>query len=238
MADSSAQFVEEARKSLHTAQYQQALDLANQAIELAPESDEAHLARAIALSQLNQQEAATAAFRQAMEANPSSARARYNFAVHLYSQGKREEARIYVHEAVELEPAHSAGQELLKRIESELGGAPARTKAGPPPIALAAGRLAWVSGMGPVWQGLAITFAVVNIVTLLPLVGSSDSTWSGPLQISFVVGIFSAIWVGIDIYDRRGSWLWMVLAVLCSAAPIIVLPLYLVLGRGQNAKAG
>lgn len=119
MADDQVkQFLEQATQSLQSGQFQQALDLADQAVAL-QESDEAQLLRGVALSQLNQPDSATEAFRRAISLNAHNPKAYYNLAVHYYALGQKNEALEMAREAVRIDSKHAGARDLVTRIEAE-----------------------------------------------------------------------------------------------------------------------
>jgi len=117
--EQAKQFLEQATQSLQSGQFQQALDLAQQAISL-QESDEAQILRGIALSQLNQPDGATEAFRRAISLNAHNPKAYYNLAVHYYALGQKNEAIEMAREAVRIDSKHAGARDLVTRIEAEL----------------------------------------------------------------------------------------------------------------------
>ncbi len=120
MSDEQAkQFLEQATQSLQSGQFQQALDLAEQAIAL-KENDESQILKGIALSQLNQPDGATTAFRRAITLNAYNPKAYYNLAVHYYAQGQRNEALEMARETVRIDSKHAGARDLVARIDAEL----------------------------------------------------------------------------------------------------------------------
>jgi tetratricopeptide (TPR) repeat protein len=129
MADEQAkEFINQATQSLQNGQFDQALELIDQAIALDPNNSEAYVLKGIALSQTNQPDAATDALRQAITLSPYNAKAYYNLAVHLYSIGKKNEAMDMAREAVNIDPKHSGARELVTRIENERHPQPAEPR--------------------------------------------------------------------------------------------------------------
>jgi tetratricopeptide (TPR) repeat protein len=112
-------FLEQATQSLQSGQFQQALELADQAIA-AKESDEGQILRGIALSQLNQPDGATDAFRRAISLNAHNPKAYFNLAVHYYALGQRNEALEMAREAVRIDSKHAGARDLVARVEAEL----------------------------------------------------------------------------------------------------------------------
>lgn len=117
--EQAKQFLDQATQSLQSGQFQQALDLVDQAIALHETNSEAHILRGIALSQTGQPDAATDAFRRALMLSPHSAKAYYNLAVHYYSLGRKPEALEMAREAVRSDSQHAGAKDLVARIESE-----------------------------------------------------------------------------------------------------------------------
>lgn len=120
MSDEQAkQFLEQATQSLQSGQYQQALELIDQAIALKEDDSEAHVLRGIALSQLAQPDQATEAFRRAISLSPYNVKAYFNLAVHYFSLGQKAEALEMAREAVRIDAKHSGARDLIARIEGE-----------------------------------------------------------------------------------------------------------------------
>jgi len=130
MANEQAKaFVDQATQSLQNSQFQQALDLVDQAIAIEPGASDSHVLRGICLSQLGQPDAATDAFRKAIMLSPYNAKAYYNLAVHYNALGNKKEAAELAREAVGVDPRHAAAKQFLIQLEAELSG-PARAPTG------------------------------------------------------------------------------------------------------------
>jgi len=117
MSDTAASFLQQATQCLQSGQFDQALDLASQALAADPSSGEGYLLKGIALAQLHQSEAATQAFRQSISAAPENPKAYYNFATHLYQSGDKAEALVMAQRCLELEPSYAAARGLVQLIE-------------------------------------------------------------------------------------------------------------------------
>lgn len=115
-------FLDQATQSLQNSQFQQALELVDQAIALDPKASDAQVLRGICLSQLGQPDAATEAFRKAIMLSPYNAKAYYNLAVHQNSLGNKKEAAELAREAVGVDPRHNAAKQLLMQLEAEIAG--------------------------------------------------------------------------------------------------------------------
>ncbi|MHB8635824.1 MAG: tetratricopeptide repeat protein [Fimbriimonadaceae bacterium] len=125
MANEQAKaFVDQATQSLQNSQFQQALDLVDQAIAIEPGASDSHVLRGICLSQLGQPDAATEALRKAIMLSPYNAKAYYNLAVHYNALGNKKEACELAREAVGVDPRHAAAKQFLTQLEAELSGPP------------------------------------------------------------------------------------------------------------------
>jgi hypothetical protein len=116
-----------AREHVGKGQFAEALDEADKALSLEPESAATHTLRAVALSRLGRGEESLEAFREALRHEPQSARSHFNLASQLNVVGRREEALQHALEAQRLDP----GLANLSRLLEQLGGA-APQPPGPP----------------------------------------------------------------------------------------------------------
>ena len=114
------QFIDQATQSIQGGQFEGALRLIDQALEIEPKDADALILRGICLSQTGQPVAATEAFQQAITSDPTSAKARYNLAVHQYAQGQKREALQSAREAADRDATHAAARQLISTIEAEL----------------------------------------------------------------------------------------------------------------------
>lgn len=112
------QFIDQATQSLQGGNFEEALNLVEQAIALDERASEAHVLKGIALSQLSRPDDATAAFRNAIMHGPYNAKAYFNLAVHYYALGQEVQAEEMAREAVRIDPKHGGARELVSRIES------------------------------------------------------------------------------------------------------------------------
>lgn len=113
------QFIDEAQVSLSGGQFQQALDLVDQAIAIEENTTEAHVLRGIALSQLSRPDEATSAFRNAIMYGPYNPKAYFNLAVHYFQLGEKLKAEEMAKETMRIEPGHPGARQLLTSIENE-----------------------------------------------------------------------------------------------------------------------
>jgi len=118
-AEQAKQFLDQATQSLQGGQFEQALELAEQAIGLAPENSEAFVLKGIALSQLSRPDESTESFRHAIMLAPYNVKAYFNLAVHYYALGQKVPAEEMAREAVRIEPKHAGARDLLGRLELE-----------------------------------------------------------------------------------------------------------------------
>jgi hypothetical protein len=123
MANEQAKaFIDEATQSLQSGNFQQALDLAEQAIAIDPRNSDAHVLKGICESQMGQAEAANETFRKAIMHSPYNAKAYYNFAVHKKALGEKKEALELAREAASVDPRHTAARTLYSQLGEELSG--------------------------------------------------------------------------------------------------------------------
>lgn len=131
---SSKQFIEQAQQSLGGGQIVEALDFAQQAAALDPESADAHMLCGIALSQLNRPIEAEESFTRSATLNPGNPKLYYNWAVHYYSLGKKQEALNASRRALDLDPSHASSRDLVIRLEGELGMRSSMSEVQVPPV--------------------------------------------------------------------------------------------------------
>ncbi len=114
-SESVRQLIDQAVAALQSGKHSQALELLDQAVQLAPESAEVYGLRGIAFAQLGRAEAATESLRKATMLEPS-AKSFYNLAVHLLNAGEKIEALESVQEALKLDPNHAEAQQLMIKL--------------------------------------------------------------------------------------------------------------------------
>lgn len=109
-------FIDSATQALQGGQFAQALEFAQQAITMNPESSEAFVLKGIAHSQLQQPNEATEALRHAIMLSPYNVKAYYNLAVHYFGMGEMGPAEDMAREAIRSDPKHVGAKDLLARI--------------------------------------------------------------------------------------------------------------------------
>ncbi len=131
------QFLSQARECIRAERYQKAEEFARQALELNPDSSEAHGLLGVALSKLGRGHEATAALERAAALAPDSARAHFNLAAHLYQIGEKARALEATNQALSLDPNHAGALKLKQQLEREIavpGPFPSRASDEPPPV--------------------------------------------------------------------------------------------------------
>lgn len=113
------QFIEQATQSLQSSNFDQAIELLDQAIALDPRESDAFVYKGIALSQLNRPGEAVEAFRQAVMLSPYNAKAYFNLGVHAYAQGDKLLAEEMARETVRIDPKHGGARDMIAKIEAE-----------------------------------------------------------------------------------------------------------------------
>lgn len=266
-------FIDQATSSIQSGMFNQAIELASQALAIEPDNADALILKGVALAQVNQADAATDAFQRAVMVQPTNPKAFFNLAVHYSRLGKKDLALDAAREAANLDPAHAGARDLLMQIEREMGVA--NTSISAPPVsapyqaqnpyqapggaymregyAPSVHSVAFVERMGNNWTnlgwGLAIVSILMFVVGILVSVGDFQQIMANPntprdpfagmTGIRLVVSLLDMVvragalaWIIIDIIDRRGNWLWLVLYVICCCcAPVQAI--YMAAGRKQ-----
>lgn len=273
-------FIDQATQSIQGGMFNQAIELADQALALQPDNADALVLRGVALSQVNQPQAATEAFQKAVLHQPTNSKAFFNLAVHYSRLGQKDLALDAAREAVRLDPGHAGARDLVTQMERELGVASQTASEGTtPPVQVgqptgnpyanqnpyqqpnapymregygpSVHSVAFVEKMGPNWVTLGWVLAALSLIMLVVgfAVGFGDmqQAFSNPTAARDPFAGFSGgrlfvsladmairagalAWVIIDIIDRRGNWLWLVLFVICCCcAPIQAI--YMLAGR-------
>lgn len=119
-SDQVTALVKEASESIRNQQFEGALDLARQALEIDSRHADAYNIMGVAYSQLGRTEEATEAFQRAVQQAPYSARNYYNLARHYYQLGNKKDAISMCQEAIRCDGKHRNSAELLKKLESEV----------------------------------------------------------------------------------------------------------------------
>ncbi len=114
-------FIDQATQSIQGGMFNQAIELIDQALALQPDNGEAYLLRGVALSQVNQPQAATEAFQKAVMLQPTNSKAHFNLAVHYSRLGQKDLGLDAAQEALRLDPAHAGARDLVTQLERELG---------------------------------------------------------------------------------------------------------------------
>ncbi|HEX6202294.1 MAG TPA: tetratricopeptide repeat protein, partial [Thermoanaerobaculia bacterium] len=140
------------RQALRIGRVDDAVAAFRRALEASPESVEARVDLAAALSAQEKPLEAIALLRQAVAAAPDNGTARYNLGVLLHHQGDAEEALVHLRRAVELAPADGEAQLALANALLDLGEAAE---------ALAAARRALAAGAPEAGARLAEARAVL-----------------------------------------------------------------------------
>ena len=125
LADESALVPDDARPVIVAAtvlrregQLQQALQAADQAVQIEPESPLTHLERGRCLAALGQLEAATTSLRESLRLHPDFVPALVDLATIELTSGNEAEARELLNRTLELEPGNARVREMLRTIGS------------------------------------------------------------------------------------------------------------------------
>ncbi len=113
------QLVTEAADCVRNQDYEKAIDLARQALDIDGRRDDAYSVLGVALARLGRIEEATDALQRAVQTAPYNPRNYYNLAMHYYGMGEKADAISMCQEAIRCDGKHRASHELLKKLEAE-----------------------------------------------------------------------------------------------------------------------
>lgn len=252
------EFQEHARRSLQGDQPADALRLLTEAREISPTDATTLMLQGIALSRVNQPAAATDAFTAALLITPEDGKLLMNYGVHLYSYGRKEEALIYARRSVEARPDSASGHELVRRIEGDLGIQSSQDTRPPvvprsytyrmgyevepthtiPALEKIVGLwtgVGWILvGLSVITVGLASFAGIQALASTDPVQAFGAASVYPALKGFYLFGIFATVLYGVvDIIDRRGNGMWLIILVLFPLLCLgwIGLPLYMTGGR-------
>lgn len=136
MANEQAkQLLSQATSAIQNGDFNGALGLINQAIDLDSTDAESFVLRGIALAQTGQAAGATESFHEALRLDPGNVKAHYNLAVHYYGSGDKTAALEMARQAIAFDPGHAAAQDLLRRLQAEGFGVESADPTATPPMA-------------------------------------------------------------------------------------------------------
>lgn len=201
MADErAAQFTRQALEHLRADRFPQAAEFARQAVELDPESGEAHGALGIALAHMGRTAEATDALKRSVELLPGDAKARYNLAAHLFRIGERDAALRQARAALEIQPTHRAALELVRQLERMTGSRPPDAPPAPPPVEPSD------SPGGSVYQpGAPIYYdpgAAPRPLHSMAFIERMGSAWDGVLWVTWTLNLVATVAFYVVVYTR------------------------------------
>lgn len=120
MSEQAKELVVQAVERYQQGKLDDAVNLAREAIDLAPRSSECFSILGIALAAQGNNEDATVALQTAIRNSPYSAQHYYNLGLHYYALGQKTDAYSMAQEAVRNQSKHKNSNELLKVLEKEL----------------------------------------------------------------------------------------------------------------------
>lgn len=201
MADErAAQFTRQALEHLRADRFPQAAEFARQAVELDPESGEAHGALGIALAQMGRTAEATDALKRSVELLPGDAKARYNLAAHLFRIGEHDAALGQARAALEIQPTHRAALELVRQLERMTGSRPSDAPPAPPPVEPSD------SPGGSMYQpGAPICYdpgAAPRPLHSMAFIERMGSAWDGVLWVTWTLNLAATVAFYVVVYTR------------------------------------
>lgn len=260
MSERLAAFVKQARACIAGGHFDDAVQFARQAVELAPHDPDALTALGAALSKAEMPQEATEALTEAVRLDPNSAKRRYNLATHYYRFGWKDEAKAELARALKLDPNYGKAKELLRRIELDRWRPPTKWYRTPDPSALqnrppphtsADGFQVWgqiprkrhsfdfIERLGVFWDVILVSvftaYTALMVVMIAEMISRSlDAAYqalSGTHAYGIVWLLFAVTWV-MDLLDRRPSAQYVSLAVLgiVLTVPLCLLAFLPVLG--------
>jgi tetratricopeptide (TPR) repeat protein len=174
-----------------------ALNLADQALALAPSFADPHAIRGLALRQLGRDAEAEAAFRTALRLNPRSFSAQHNLGLHDLTLGRAHMALDRFREALRLNPDSELARKnlvlALKARNPLYGRVLSLMLRSERPAARHWGR--WIMGgfIGALFLTLALSIVSPELATIL------GTLWGWGVLTLFVIGIGRVIWsIAID----------------------------------------
>lgn len=242
MADRLAAFIEQARACIKGGQFDEAVEFARQAVDLAPADPDALTVLGAALSKAEMPQEATEVLLNAVRAEPQSSKRRYNLAAHFYRFGWKEEAKAELVRALELDPNYGKAKELMRRIELDRWQPPAlRYQSADPALPDSAPPVQaspkdfyvvqvgtrkkhafdFIERMGIAWDVLLVAVftihAVLMVVAITEILSHSlrgaYATVTGLSAYGISWFFFVLVWV-VDLLDRRPTGSHVLLAVL------------------------
>lgn len=122
--EQARKLIDQAQTAIQAGNPEYATELLRQSITYYGKNADAYVVLGIALAQTKMPGDAENAFKKATQMAPDNVKARYNLAVHQYSQGQMQAALNNARKATEIDVLHKGSQELVSKIEAELGIGP------------------------------------------------------------------------------------------------------------------
>lgn len=212
LQEQARQLIDQAGVAIQAGNPQYATELLRQSILYNGKDAEAFILLGIALAQTGMPADAENAFKKATHLAPDNVKARYNLAVHQYSEGQLRAALNSARKASELDALHAGSQNLITRIEEDLGlehgEEPKTTAAGnPAPPEYRDGyeeqpvqTIPTIERLGKIWDVIGWSIGVLSLVLAIWFVsvvmpyfthagGSADKAIQGLSASSSIVAI-------------------------------------------------
>jgi hypothetical protein len=256
----SAEMVHKALAALERGEVERARVTAQAAVRADNGNAAAFSVLGVTLVREAKPEQATEAFRKAVFLAPTDARIAFNLAAHQFALGNIRQARDVVVECLKDDPAFEEGKALLKRIDEQQHEGTVEFIL--PEVTLPQWEpvegeephvLPFMRGMERSWTRVGWAFVAVALIAMIglllfqPFIMSAVDKGAGTPPIEFkrdagsiltifllvVSGIFSIVWMLVDIVDRKMRLVWLVPAVACCTCGLHGLPhaLYMFMRR-------
>jgi tetratricopeptide (TPR) repeat protein len=221
---------------------------------------DAHSLHGAILAREGEQEKSTEAFRKALMLRPTDPKSAYNLAAHTFAMGNNRMARDIVLESLKDDPDFAPAKILLDRIDSNAEPGPVpfilpgvrqpqleAVEGGEPHV------LPFMRGMERSWTTIGWVFtgvalvAAIGVLIFQPFILIEVAKGENKSPISFkgdpgsvatiflliVSGVFSIMWMLIDVIDKKMRIVWLVPVVSCCTCGMHAVPhaLYMLMRR-------
>ena len=260
MSEDQISTIQQATDFVNAGKFEEALERSRAVLVTDPNSGDAKLIEAIALSQLGNSRDASEAFSAAIRLAPTNVKARFNAAVHEFNMGNTGQARTLATEALNLDPEHEGTKTLLEKMGPEpvpLQGGMQYPREAPEGFEPAHEGITFIRNLGPSWvmigwflaicSAASFAYSAYGLAThwseLMAAMSSKDQAqmqavtkaMQNPMTQIIAWGVLGAnmVWTIMDLIHRKGNFAWLIAHVPCTCLGLsfITQPLYILLGR-------
>jgi tetratricopeptide (TPR) repeat protein len=248
------ELIRRARALLNDEKPREALEPAREAVRLAPDSGDAHLTLAVALSRSEEDSSeAEAEFRSAIERMPEQPKAYYNFGVHAFDRRQFDLAEEMARAALARDPQYREARALLRRIDGmrHIQGPREVLPGGLRQGYADGGMIDFVREAEPRWTHMGWILIAIGLfaTVFFYMVGAAEPAGGGPfggvrfgeggvafaaIALNIAARIAILLWFILDALNRRRGYIWFApVFLLCCFGGLHFLPLalYMVTSR-------